>query len=94
MPGLPSGQSQPATSAGALRALPACHYNDYCEAQRCLAEANSRRDTLRTGKKVVYKAPCDLEQPKPAEKPKAPEKPEPTTAGGWRQHVGDEPSNI
>jgi hypothetical protein len=68
MPGQTSGE--PATSSGAKRAYPPIRYNSYCEAQRGIAEFNSRRD----GK--VYKAPCDLE-PKPKAKPV---QQEPTTA--------------
>jgi hypothetical protein len=33
---------------------------DTCQTQREVAEHNSRYDTLRTGKEVAYKAPCDL----------------------------------
>lgn len=93
-PGLMSGasssslKSPPATEAGARRAYPACHYTNYCEAQKCIAEFHSRRD----GK--VYKAPCDLDAPapKPADK-KPPAKPDPTTAG-WQARVRDEPKPI
>jgi hypothetical protein len=61
----------PVNSRGAVQAFPPLTYNSYCEAQRAIAEANSRRDTLKTGKTVVYKAPCDLNA-KPA--PKTPAK--------------------
>ncbi len=89
MPGLTSGASQPVTNEGAKRAIvPApLRYNNYCEAQRAIAETNSRRD----GK--VYKAPCDMDAPappKPADKPKAPHQ-EPTTASGWRAYTREEP---
>lgn len=78
----------PLNSSGAVRALPAIQYNDYCEAQKKIAEHNSRRDTLRTGKRVVYKAPCELSppgarpphQPRAPGAPEAPEKPAPVEA--------------
>lgn len=60
-------------SRGAVRALPAIKYDDYCSAQRGIAEHNSRVDTLKSGKRRVYKAPCDVEKkpepdPAPAKK--------------------------
>lgn len=68
-PGQPSAAL---TKRGAVKALPPIRYNSYCEAQRGIAEHNSRVDTLRAGKDVTYKAPCELE-PKPKPAPKASE---------------------
>jgi hypothetical protein len=36
--------------------------NDTCETQKQVAEHNSKYDTLKEGKTVVYKAPCALEK--------------------------------
>lgn len=44
-----------------------------CDMQIAVAEHNSRYDTLRDGKEVVYKAPCQVDPPKkkaPASEPK------------------------
>jgi len=35
-----------------------------CDMQKAVAEHNSRYDTLRDGKEIVYKAPCVLSPPK------------------------------
>lgn len=35
---------------------------DTCSTQQQVAEHNSRLDTIKAGKPVVYKAPCDLEK--------------------------------
>lgn len=40
-----------------------------CEMQKAVAEHNSRLDTLRNGKEVVYKAPCQIDKPSPASEP-------------------------
>jgi len=72
---MPAQKSAPrVTSRGAAKALPPIRYNNYCEAQRAIAEHNSRADTLKAGKIKTYKAPCDLEkkkepqaEPKPAD---------------------------
>lgn len=44
----------------ALLALPKIQYHDYCTAQIGIAEHNARWESLRQGKPVVYKAPCQL----------------------------------
>lgn len=41
-----------------------------CEMQKAVAEHNSRLDTLRGGKEVVYKAPCQVDKPPPEPEPK------------------------
>lgn len=46
----------------ALLALPKIQYHDYCSAQVGIAEHNARWESLRQGKQVVYKAPCQLEK--------------------------------
>lgn len=38
-----------------------------CDMQKAVAEHNSRYDTLKNGKEVVYKAPCQVD-PKPDQK--------------------------
>lgn len=40
-----------------------------CDMQKAVAEHNSRLDTLRNGKEVVYKAPCQIDKPRPASEP-------------------------
>lgn len=35
---------------------------DTCGTQRQVAEHNSRLDTIKAGKPVVYKAPCDVDK--------------------------------
>lgn len=35
---------------------------DTCETQKQIAEHNSKYDTLKKGKAVVYKAPCAMEK--------------------------------
>ena len=57
----------PLTETGLLEALPPIRYHDYCSAQKGIAEHNSRWETLRDKKPVVYKAPCEVE-PKVAKK--------------------------
>ena len=37
-----------------------------CEMQRDVAEHNSRYDSIKEGKPVTYKAPCDIDKPKAA----------------------------
>ncbi len=39
---------------------------DTCPTQRQVAEHNSRLDTIKAGKPVVYKAPCDVDKEKEA----------------------------
>ena len=53
----------PVSSKGALDAFKPISSSkaDTCETRREIAEHNSRYDTLKTGKTVVYKAPCDVE---------------------------------
>lgn len=46
-----------------------------CNMQIAVAEHNSRYDTLRDGKEVVYKAPCQIDKPK-----QVPASPEPKTS--------------
>jgi hypothetical protein len=47
------------TSDGALKAFKPITYTDYCSAQRGIAEHNSRYDSIKQGKPVTYKAPCE-----------------------------------
>ena len=49
------------TSLGAAEAFKpiASSPKDTCETQRQIAEHNSRLDTIKTGKEVVYKAHCE-----------------------------------
>jgi hypothetical protein len=42
---------------------------DTCDTQRAVAEHNSRYDSIKNGKSVVYKAPCDVDK-KPSPEPK------------------------
>jgi hypothetical protein len=55
------------TSKGALDAFKpiASSPKDTCQTQEEIAEHNSRYDTIKTGKEVVYKAPCRVDPPKP-----------------------------
>lgn len=53
-----------ATEDALLEALPPIPYDDYCSAQRGIAAHNSRWQTLKDKKETVYKAPCDVDQPK------------------------------
>lgn len=52
------------TSAGAADAFKpiAASPRDTCETQRQIAEHNSRLDTIKSGKEIVYKAHCDNPQ--------------------------------
>lgn len=54
------------TKAGALLAFKpiAAHRKDTCETQRQVAQHNSRYDTIRRSKVVVYKAACEIEEAK------------------------------
>jgi hypothetical protein len=58
----------PLTETGLLEALPPIRYKDYCSAQKGIAEHNSRWETLRDKKPVVYKAPCEVDGTKVAKK--------------------------
>lgn len=51
----------PVSSKGALDAFKPITSSkaDTCQTRQEIAEHNSRYDTLKTGKPVVYKAPCD-----------------------------------
>lgn len=62
------------TTEGAVTAFKpiAMSRKDTCETQKQVAEHNSRYDTLKTGKEVVYKAPCQIDK-------KVPASPEPKT---------------
>lgn len=53
------------TTKGALDAFKPIRGSlaDTCETQTQVAEHNSRYDTLRDGKPVVYKAPCVVDKP-------------------------------
>lgn len=51
------------TSEGALKAFKPIKYTDFCSAQRGIAEHNSRYDSIKKGKPVTYKAPCDQKKP-------------------------------
>lgn len=42
---------------------------DTCETQKQVAEHNSRYDSIKNGKAVVYKAPCQTDK-KPSPEPK------------------------
>lgn len=55
----------PVSSKGALEAFKPISSSkaDTCQTRQEVAEHNSRYDTLKTGKPVVYKAPCDVKQP-------------------------------
>lgn len=52
------------TSLGAADAFKpiAASPRDTCETQRQVAEHNSRLDTIKTGKEVVYKAHCETQR--------------------------------
>ena len=52
------------TTKGALDSFRPLTYSrhDTCATQQEIAEHNSRYDTLKTGKEVVYKAPCASER--------------------------------
>lgn len=52
------------TTSGALDAFKPirAHASDTCETQIQVAEHNSRYDTLKEGKPVVYKAACQMPQ--------------------------------
>jgi hypothetical protein len=58
------------TTKGALDAFKTLSMSkkDTCQTQREIADHNSRYDTLKTGKDVTYKPPCDVEK-KVAAKP-------------------------
>jgi len=61
------GTNTPATSptSVALEAFKpiAASKRDTCETQKSVAEHNSAYDTLKTGKAVVYAAPCRVDKP-------------------------------
>lgn len=44
---------------------------DTCQTQREVAEHNSRYDTLKNGKEVVYKAECNTQRVASSDKPKS-----------------------
>lgn len=56
----------PVSSKGALDAFKPISSSraDTCQTQREVAEHNSRYDTVKIGKPVVYKAECDMRRPK------------------------------
>lgn len=54
------------TKAGALEAfkpIPASP-RDTCDTQKAVAAHNSAYDSLKTGKDVTYKAPCQVDKPR------------------------------
>lgn len=53
-----------AGALGAFRALPNSARAP-CVMQRAVAEHNSAYDSLKQGREVVYKAPCDVDKPPP-----------------------------
>jgi hypothetical protein len=59
------------TSAGALAAFKPIRNSALapCEMQRDVAEHNSRYQSIKKGKPVVYKAPCDVDKAAPAPTP-------------------------
>ena len=65
------------TKTGALDAFEpiTASPRDTCPTQRAVAEHNSRYDSLKSGKEVVYRAACDLAKPQ-----KTPAEPEPKTS--------------
>jgi len=67
----------PLTQAGALAAFKPIANSPMapCVIQRDVAAHNSAYDTIKRGKAVVYKAPCDVDKPAPA-----PVKSEPKTS--------------
>ena len=64
--------TQSLTNGGALAAFKNIRNSPKapCEMQKDVAEHNSRLDTLRSGKEVVYKAPCEIDKKVPASEPK------------------------
>lgn len=52
------------TTKGALDAFKTLSMSkkDTCQTQKEIAEHNSKYDTLKTGKDVTYKPPCELEK--------------------------------
>lgn len=55
------------TEAGALAAFKALPNSARapCVMQRAVAEHNSAYDSIKQGREVVYKAPCDTDKPAP-----------------------------
>ncbi len=70
----------PLTKDGALAAFQPIQNSEKapCPMQRDVAAHNTAYDSLKRGKPVVYRAPCDMSQKPPPVKPAA--KPEPKTS--------------